>query len=109
MGKTTRTHGQWKIKVKSSYNARINFGYHRFSSLKEGKCGQFFTSRAYRVASHRYRRNVKITASWNGRVKEAIRVLIQVKLSRKRQVKRCHCATKRARTTLWRTVTKRSR
>merc|ERR1712096_260850 len=107
--KTKTTWKHWKVAVTKSYHARVNMGGHKFSSLKKGKCGVFFRSRSYRTAKYRYRRNVKISASWRGRVREAVKVLISVKRSRARQIKVCRCSTRRTRNLLWRTLSKRSR
>merc|ERR1712096_191528 len=107
--KTTTTWKRYKAKVTKAYHKRVHMGVHKFSSLKRGKCGSFYRLRSYLHAKHTYRRYVKITSSWRGRVRETVKVLIAVKRYRARQIKVCRCHTRRNRPILWRTLTKPSR
>merc|ERR1711939_341959 len=103
--RTKRTHQVWKIRVTKASNAYVSFTSRSFSSLKEGKCGFIFMSRSYLQAKARHIHAVRVEVSWRGRVSEAWKMVIRMKMVAKKMVHRCRCATKTTFLRVWRTVT----
>merc|ERR1712010_270529 len=86
-----------KVAVFKASKVRIHFLDRKFSDLKYGKCGWVFTSRQYLAAHRSFKRSVSMKLTWTGRTHEAKRVLHLAIASARRQVKKCHCATKKVR------------
>jgi len=87
----------------------VNFGLHKYSTLKPGNCGFIFGSRAYLTAKATYTSAIKVEVMWRGRVKEARRSLVLAKAAAKRAVHKCLCATKKARDDQWKIVSSKTR
>lgn len=106
---TKRKHSRATASVKKAKGARINFGYHRFSTLRVGKCRTFYGMRVYINAKKHYWSQYKIMITWTGRVRESLKAYKTAVAWRKRAQYKCHCATKSSVTRTWRTLTKRTR
>jgi len=97
-----------KVAVFKASKVKIHFLDRKFSDLKYGKCGWVFTSRQYLAAHRSFKRSVSMKLTWTGRTREAKRVLHLAIASARRQVKKCHCATKKVRDRLWKKMTNAS-
>merc|ERR1712093_628507 len=77
--------------------------------MGEGKCGFIFMSRSYLQAKARHIHAVRVEVSWRGRVSEAWKMVIRMKMVAKKMVHSCRCATKTTFLRVWRTVTNAKR
>lgn len=87
---------------------KVDFGSHRYSSLKVGECGVFFSSRAYLHAQRKHQDAVTQKALALGKLKEAAQATVAMIMSSFRQVEKCTCDTKMARSKLWKVASSAS-
>merc|ERR1712167_123262 len=64
---------------------------------------------SYMSAKARHNHAVRVEVSWRGRVSEAWKMVIRMKMVAKKMVQRCRCATKTTFFRVWRTVTNAKR
>merc|ERR1711881_520594 len=93
-----------KVAVFKAKTKKLHFVDRKYKDMVPGNCNWVFGSRAYLSAHTTLKRTTKIKITLDGALTEAKRVMHVAIASARRQVKHCHCATKKLRDRLWKTV-----
>merc|ERR1711881_246637 len=93
-----------KVAVFKAKTKKLHFVDRKYKDMVPGNCNWVFGSRAYLSAHTTLKRTTKIKITLDGALTEAKRVMHVAIASARRQVKHCHCAPKKLRDRLWKTV-----
>lgn len=107
---------KWKTKLvkarqtkKDAGNYRVKFPAREYSSLQEGRCGAFWTTKVYRQAKANYKKAAATLQYTWGRVREATKELGLAISNAFRRVTKCMCDTRSTFKTTWRTESKKTK